>query len=188
MADEQQTNPPAGAQNTEAHEERIPYSRFKEVNDEKKALEARLAKLERAQSEADQKRLEDEKRYQELADKYKAELDQVRPVAGQVDDYKAALKETAAAQIALLPEDVRDLVPEYPDPRDTLTWLNKNAAKLKRPLAPDMDAGVRGDSAKPAIKLTPGEEKALRMSHMKREDYIAAKIAMEARRLTDDKE
>ena len=180
MADQnEQQNPPDGAQNTGQHESgSIPYARFKEVNDERKALEARLAKLEKAQTEADQTRLAEEKRYQELADSYKAELDRVKPVAGQIDDWKAALHETAKAQIDLLPEDARELVPEYDDPRLTLAWLNKNAAKLMRPAAPAMDAGTRGDSAAKNVKLTADQERALMLARqvdptMTRERYIA---------------
>jgi chromosome segregation ATPase len=173
---------PDGAQNTDRHETNtVPYARFKEVNDARKNLEERLAKLEAAQATAEQKRLEEEQRYQELANSYKGELDRVKPVAGQVDEWKAALKETADTQTAQLPDDMRDLVPEYDDPRQTLAWLNKNAARLMRPAAPAMDAGQRGDSAGQTLKLTPDQEQVLAKVQrvdpsMTRERYIAALI------------
>jgi gas vesicle protein len=185
MTDDQQTTSPAGAQNTEPRENRIPQSRFDEVVSERNDLKARLAKLEEAQQRAEQSRMADEKRYQELADSYKGELERIKPVVEQVDEWKSALRETAQTHIAQLPEDARDLVPEYDDPRQTLAWLNKNAAKLMRPSAPAMDAGQRGDTpAHSSVKLSSEQESALAQAQrvdptMTRERYIAALIKLQ---------
>jgi len=169
----------AEPQNT-GHENRVPQSRLNEVIKEREDLKARLDKLEQQQQQADEKRLTDQEQFKELAEKYRAELEALKPVAGQVKDWQKSLMETAQAQIERLPKDMRELVPEYDDPRKTLDWLNKNAARLMRPSAPEMDAGARGDtSTHKNVNLTPGEEAALKAAPwMTREDYIAAKISM----------
>lgn len=74
-AQEGATTPPADttAQPSEGKTEdkNVPYDRFKEVNEEKKQLAARLAEVERLQKEAETKQLEEQQRYKELYEKEK---------------------------------------------------------------------------------------------------------------------
>lgn len=143
----------AETQNT-AHENRIPQSRFNEVIEERNTLKAELDKLRSDFESAKRKELEEKEDFRRLYEETQKQLDELKPRAGQYDDMLTSLRETVAARVERLPEDVRDLVPDYDDPRLTLQWLNANEAKLMRPLAPQMDAGARGDATKPGAKLT----------------------------------
>jgi len=178
MPDEQIITP-AGAENTEQQMgHMIPKARFDEVNLAMKAARAELDELKRQQSEADERRLAEQQKFQELYEKAKAELDTLRPFKQTAESAQAALAATVEAEIAQLPEDARDLVPSYEDPKRTLEWLTKNKPRLLRPPVPSTDAGVRGDPAK-SVKLTPGQENALAHAQrsdptLTRERYIAA--------------
>ncbi len=52
----------------------MPYERFKEVNDRATSLEQRLAQLEQAQRTADEQKLIEQKKWEELAKQREAEL------------------------------------------------------------------------------------------------------------------
>jgi len=162
-------DPAAKPQNT-AREHMIPQSRFNEVNETRKALEARLAKLEQEQKQADEQRLKEQEQWKELAEQRAAQLADLEPYKAQVDEMRAALDATVKARIERLPEDQRTLVPDYGDPRKTLAWLDANEEKLTRPAAPDMDAGARGDSLK-TVNLTIEQRQAADKVGMDHERY-----------------
>lgn len=71
---------PAGAQNTASGAsgdmaQTVPYERFKEVNDELVTLKAEKAKREKADKDAEDARLKEQGKWQDLADKEKARAD-----------------------------------------------------------------------------------------------------------------
>lgn len=76
-ATDQQPPAGAGAEGGDL-QQAVPYARFKEINDARKQLEQRLAQIEAAQTAAAEKELLEQKKYQELADKYKTELETER--------------------------------------------------------------------------------------------------------------
>jgi DNA repair exonuclease SbcCD ATPase subunit len=183
MADETtnegtQSPPPAGALPTE---NAVPQSRFNQVVSERNAAREQMAELQRQIEEIKTAQLAEKEDFRTLYEETKATLDQVQPKASQVDEWRNAVLETVQAQIEQLPEDVRDLVPEYEDPRQTLLWLNKNAAKLTRTPAPNMHAGARGDDVPPETILTPLDAMLARSANMTTEQWQEQKKKQQAR-------
>lgn len=183
MADENigadQGASPEVAKNT-AHENMIPLARLNQVIAERNDARDRLEKLEKAQQEADAKRLADQQQWQQLYEQERAKVAQLEPLKTQVESVNATLDALLESQLEQLPDDMRDMVRELPGTvQDRLDWLAKNKTRLMRPAAPDMDAGARGDSAKAAVKLTPEQQDALKRAQrvdpkMTEERYIAA--------------
>ena len=72
------TPPPSDGKKEEGEQGPVPYSRFKEVNDKYKALEARFAQFEADNKTNAEKELTEQKKFQELADRRTAELAEER--------------------------------------------------------------------------------------------------------------
>lgn len=167
--------PPEGAKNT-AHEDMIPRARLNEVIAERNTVRDQLEKLEKAQREADEKRLADQQQWQQLYEAEKAKVAQLEPLKTQFESVNATLDSLLDAQLEALPDDMRDMVRELPvDVQGKLDWLAKNKARLMRPTAPDMDAGARGDTRNKDAELTPEELQMARMMGMDVADYSAFK-------------
>lgn len=83
----------------------VPYNRFSEVNERAKAAEAELAKIKATQEEADKKKLEDEGKFKELAEKESARAKELEGqiTQGKIDNAviiaagKAGVADTEAA-------------------------------------------------------------------------------------------
>lgn len=164
------TETPAGAGNT-GTDNRVPQSRLNEVIAERNEARNQIAELAQQIEAIKAAQLKEKEDYKALYEQAESKLSELQPKAAQVETMREALNKTVEAQIELLPDEARELVPEFGDPQKTLDWLNKNAAKLRRPAAPAMDAGTRGDSLANA-KLTPEQEEAYKRSGMTRERYI----------------
>ena len=134
--------PSAETINTESH--MIPKSRFDEVNSENKKLRAELEAREKAERERTEKTLLEQERYKERADKRAAELTEANAKAGKADAYEAAVNRLLETELASLPEEVRDLVPEDYEPHKKIDWIAKNKAKLLKPAPPNIGAGGIG--------------------------------------------
>ena len=180
MADEQNTTQqqqgeaPSQAENS--GNQAVPYARFKEVNDQRRALEERLAALETSQQQQRQKELAEQQRWQELAQELEAKLKETSTKAERAAELETALQATVQARVERLPESVRTLVPDYTDPRLTLGWLDKNEALLVKAPAPNTDAGVAGDAgAAKAVKLTELELLIAKQAGMTPEQYAKRK-------------
>lgn len=90
-----QTPPPANG--GEGEEKTVPYDRFKQVNDQLKTLQTQLSQYESQQKTEAEKRLIEEKKYQELAEKYKSELETERTARLRLD---VALRSGLPAEFA----------------------------------------------------------------------------------------
>lgn len=77
-----QTPPPA---NGGEEEKTVPYDRFKQVNDQLKTLQAELSQYQAQQKADAEKRLVDEKKWQELAEKREQELKEERTARLRLD-------------------------------------------------------------------------------------------------------
>ena len=99
-------NPPAEAQNTDKEtvvDNKVPYDRFKEKIDEVNSLKAELAKIKKAQEEAEKAKLEEQNEYKKLYEQAQQELAQIKEAA--LNAKKDALLAKAGysdEQIALL--------------------------------------------------------------------------------------
>jgi small-conductance mechanosensitive channel len=104
------TPPPSGDEDV-----KIPKARFDEVNDRMKKAEAEAERLRKAQAEADEKRLEDEKKFEDLATKRASERDEWKGKAEEATGRIAALEQRlhaiADARVTELPEKLRERVP-----------------------------------------------------------------------------
>lgn len=80
--DTQQTTSPEASdetKNTDTNSEvSIPKTRFDEVNEERKQLEARLKEIEEKQAEEEKKKLEEKESYKELTERLKKENEELR--------------------------------------------------------------------------------------------------------------
>lgn len=171
-----QSASPAGAENTEAQQpsHMIPKARFDEVNNLAKSLKAELEALRTSKQADEEKRLAEQQEWKTLAEQRAARLAELEPLAASVKEMQEALNATVKARIDRLPEDVRDLVPDFGDARKTLDWLNANEHKLMRPLAPAMDAGARGD--KGAGQLSDLEREVAARLRLTPEQYAKGKL------------
>lgn len=166
VTEAEQGNSSAATQNTE---QQIPYSRFKEVNAAKTAAEKRLAELEAA----DAKRKEAEA----LANgEFQKVIDDLKPKAERMTALEAALKTYLDAEIADIPEDKRDFIPQG-DVTTTLAWVKqaKAAGLFGTPRAPELDAGTRGDKATAPAKLTAAELTIAKNMNLTPEQYAKYK-------------
>lgn len=132
---------PDAAKNTDNPPGPIPYERFKEVNDQYKALKSQLDELQKEKEkrdkeakEAEEKRLESQKEFETLANERKAELDKANETN---NTYKAELEAQTAVLTALY-ESRKSLVPEMYQPLlegmdlvKRLQWIAENESKLK---------------------------------------------------------
>ena len=133
---------PDAAKNTENNQPGpIPYERFKEVNDQYKAMKSQLDELQKEKEkrdkdakEADEKRLESQKEFETLANERKTELEKAN---NEITTYKAEL-EAQTAVLQSLYESRKALVPEMFQPLldemsliKRLEWIATNESKLK---------------------------------------------------------
>jgi hypothetical protein len=174
---QQQEQPaqPAGASNT-GQDQAVPYARFSEVISERNELRQRIEALETARKADDERRLAEQQEWQKLAEQRAARITELEPLAKRVEEVQEALQATVKARVDRIPEDLRGMVPEYDDPRKTLAWLDVNEARLSRPVAPQTDAGVRGDAPTAQMgKLTDDDRQMARLMGIPDEEYAQFK-------------
>lgn len=128
--------PPAGAQNAEtpAQEQTVPYARFKEVNDRLKAIEEKNAQEAEAQRIENEKKLQEQQQWQQLAETRRTKVEELTPKAKLADELSALMLEQYTAELKEWPEQVRNMAPaDDADVRVKLDWLKK-----ARPLAQEL--------------------------------------------------
>lgn len=163
----------AETENTDANEQRIPKSRFDEVNNRAKAAERKLAQLEAAEAQ----RLEQE---QLAKGEHQKVIDALKPKAERAEALEAALQTYYEAELAGVPEDKRGLIPDG-DVTTRLDWLKKakTAGLFGLPKAPDLDAGAQGDRTKTA-PLSNEERQMMAASGMTEKDWRETQARMRA--------
>lgn len=156
-----------GTQNTE---HMIPKGRFDEVNKRAKSAEKRLAELEAAEAA----RQEDEAKKRGDFDKLISDL---KPKAARAAELESTLREYLDAEIADIPEDKRDLIPDG-DIAAQLKWVKAAKAKglfAAPPKAPNMDFAATGDKPDPKAKVTAEEHALAVRAGMTDEQYAQYK-------------
>jgi phage I-like protein len=162
--------PPDVAQNTENRPpEAIPYSRFQEVNNEKKKLAEQLQKLLDAEKERTDAEAIKRGDFQTI-------IDTLKPKAERTDALEATLKIYLQSEIESLPQDISDLIPEG-DVTTQLAWIKRAKAnpRLYRTPAPNTDAGAVGDPKPPGVKLSDTERALAAQFGMTEEQYAKFK-------------
>jgi hypothetical protein len=153
-------------------EHMVPISRLNEVIEDRKKLKERIEQIEAEQKLETEKRLTEQEKFKELAEKRGEELAKAQAEAAKVPGYEKTLTEVLAAQVEALPKDKRALVPEELSTQGKLNWIAKNAAILKAPVPFDIGAGNRGggeDNTPPL--LSPEEHEAAQRFGMTDEEY-----------------
>ncbi len=161
-----------GTENTgeSQQNDRVPYDRFKQVNDAKNAAEAELQNYRNAEAARKLKEQQEAGKFQEV-------IDTLRPKAERVDTLEKTLKGYLDAEVAEIPEDMRSLVPAG-DVTTQLEWVKKAKAAgvFKKPTASPLDGGRQGDGGggQTAVKLTPEQKAAAARAGMTEEQFIKA--------------
>jgi multidrug efflux pump subunit AcrA (membrane-fusion protein) len=145
---------PAEAKNTEQH--MIPKSRFDEVNEARKQLQAQIDELTAQQAAQREQELAEQNRYKELFEDAQQRLAQLDSLNEQATRYQEALQATNKARLERIPEARRTLVPDYDDPVKLGAWLDANEALLIDPGKPtpppaDGSAGSSGSTDAPGL-------------------------------------
>jgi len=145
--------------NTEASTEHmIPKSRFDEVNQQLKELKAAQEKAQKAQAEAERKRLEQQNEFKTLYEQAQSEIEQLKPYQERVTQLMQTTQAANETKVNALPENMRSLVPEYDDPFKLAQWLDANAEVFNKPLAPTLNGGAgSGQRQRPANAPTEAE-------------------------------
>jgi len=177
------TPPPAEAQNTDSAgqtDHMIPKARFDEINKAKKeadkqltAMQTQLAELQKREEERADAELSEVDRLKKNAEKLGVQLAETAPKLERLQRVEEVLQKHIEARKALLPETMRGIVPAFPDPVDTLAWLDTNAAVLQQPVPPQTNAGAVGDATpKNQRAITPEIAALARDLGIKPEDFV----------------
>ena len=170
------TQQPAPSATQDAHAEHmIPKSRLDDVLSKLDVAQKKADALEKAQQEGERKRLEEANQYKELYEKTQTELSNLKPKAEQVDTYEKTLTSILESQIAELPEDFRDVVPDGLSTQAKLDWLAKNKAKFMKAEPFDIGAGKKGTKPDQKTQLTPEEKEMAAKYGMTDEQYAKYK-------------
>ena len=127
-------------QNKDTAEHMIPKSRFDEVNQKFKDLQAKLdeftnekAKADAERQKAEKKAKEEQGKYEEL---YKATSDELgkfkdehKNASQRVTQQETVINTMLEVRLANVPEDFRDLVPANLNPEAKLEWLTAAESK-----------------------------------------------------------
>lgn len=112
----------------------IPYSRFKEVNDELKDMKTKLSEFQSKEEKAKQKKLEEEGKYREIiADKDSV----VNKLANENEALKGYQESRRETLLSLLPESDRDIYSGL-----ELINLEKHVDKLKQKQSVTIDGST----------------------------------------------
>lgn len=147
---------PAGALNAEQGESdgktsaSVPYERFKQMLDERKALDEKLKAFETAQQKAETERLEKEKKdaeqrgeFQKLYEGEKVKASELQKQVDELAKYKAMVAEQVKKQIEGLPDYLKPLL-DGKSPLEQMEYLSQHGDKLKPNKAPNLDQGEQG--------------------------------------------
>jgi phage I-like protein len=150
----------------------VPQSRLNEMAEKNRQLQERLDATEKERQDQLEKQLQEQGKWKELAETRAQELATLKPKADQLDSYETTLKKVLDAEIATLPEEYQDVIPESLSTQAKLDWLAKNKSKFMRAEPFDIGAGKRG--SKPdgkAPELSPQEKEMARQYGVSEEDY-----------------
>ena len=110
----------------------VPFERWDQTNKRMKEAEAKLAELakaedsRKAQAKLDEEaRLAEGQKYQELAEKRKAEIDELSPLKDKAIRYAAALTSLLETERKGLAKHILELLDKM-DPADQLEYIAKN--------------------------------------------------------------
>jgi len=163
----------ASAETEKAEKEHfIPKGRMDELNQKYKDEKMRADALEKAAIDKEEQALKDDKRYKELYEKSQAKITELTPKAEALATAEETLKNVLEAQIALIPEDKRALIPDYGTVEERLRYIAANGDMLRKADAFDIGASSKGGkSDKKSVVLTDEQKKMAKNLNISQEDY-----------------
>lgn len=113
----------------------IPKSRFDEVNNRYKEVQAQLNKL---MEEKQNQELEEQKKrgeFEKLYENTKKELEAAKSFKERAEQLEGVISEMVEAKLAEIPEELHDIIPDGMTPEQKLSWITKAQAKglFKKP-------------------------------------------------------
>lgn len=162
----------AGTENTGSNAETpktVPYERFAEVNSQMRAFEAELKKLRDEQAKRDEaERLK--------RGEHEAVINELKPKAVRAETLEKTLTDYLNAELESVPEEMQFLFADG-DVAERLTKIKAAKAKgiIGKPTPPQTDAGITGNTVKPA-NLTPEELRTAAKLGMTPEEYAKYKV------------
>ena len=119
--------------------ESVPYDRFKQINDTKKELEAKLSAIEAAEAKrakdaeaADEERLQEEQQFAELAEQRKAKIGELEPqleaATAELEQYKETMGKEIDSKLADAPAHLRPLI-EKLSPLEQWAYLAEHSGE-----------------------------------------------------------
>ena len=109
-----------------------------------------------AQAEAEKKRLAEDAKWQELAEKTQSELAALKAEAERAERLGAIMATMYDNRLKALPANLRKAVESLPatDPLDRLAWLDANESLfVQQQTVPDINAGAGGGKPPPDVSL-----------------------------------
>lgn len=153
----------------------IPKARMDEVLQKNKELKDRLDAIEKAQKEAEEKRLTEANNFKELYEKQKVELEGLKPRAAVAEESEKVLQSVLESQINEIPEHFRTLVPEGLSTNQKLSWISQNKPLLMKEKGFDIGAGKQGGGSPDTSTLTAEELAEAKKHGITAEEYAKFK-------------
>lgn len=131
---------------------------IRETRDEAAQRRIALKNEQEAARKREQARLAEDGKWKDLAEAREQELAGVKPYQERAEALEKIIRKSNEARIALVPEDMRGLIPtDYLAPEQLAEWLTANEDRLRKSPAPNIDAGAGGGSGQ-AVRLTADEQ------------------------------
>ncbi|MED4840403.1 hypothetical protein P9695_08795 [Weizmannia sp. CD-2023] len=107
----------------------IPKSRFDEVNNKFKEVQAQLDSLlkERQEQELEEQKKRGE--YEKLYESTKKELEAAQTYKERAKQLESVIAEMVESKLAEIPEELHDIIPDGMTPEQKLSWITKAQAK-----------------------------------------------------------
>ena len=129
---EQQPNT-AGEVSKQQSDHMIPKSRFDEVNQRFKDVQAQLDQILAEKAAAEKQAQEEQGKFQELYETTSKEFTQVKTqyesVETRAKELEGVINSLIETKLSTIPEDYHDLIPSNLTPEQKLDWINKAETK-----------------------------------------------------------
>lgn len=158
------------------NEHLVPKDRFDEINEKYKAEVKKNKAIEKANSEAETKRLEEANEYRKLYEGSQAKIQELKPKAEKLEKVEETLGEILEKAKEEIPEKKRSLIPSELSPEAQLRWISINRSILSKEKPIDLGAGETGGSEKETeTELTEVEKEFAKNLGISEKDYAANK-------------
>ena len=122
-----------------------------------------LRQTEKAQADAEAKRLAEQGEYKALYETAAEKAARADALQERLDAITAQTQAANERRIKAIPDAMRGLVPEYDDPLKLAAWLDANAAVFSRPAPPPLDGRAAGSGTTAAVTDDEVRDFAVRM-------------------------